>query len=86
MSLLARHAFRSKHRACFVGDPLESDRLRPLFLRWIGNRSNKSAFIAAGIDPDHGARWLSGGCLRDADQVTARILLSNSGIAPSPAG
>ena len=42
------------------GDPVESDRLRPLFLAYIGKRSQAAGLREAGIDYGHGMKWLAG--------------------------
>jgi len=38
----------------------ESDRLRPLFLAWVGKRSNAEGLREAGIPYNSGTAWLSG--------------------------
>ena len=45
------------------GDVAESDRLRPLFFRWLGNRSQATGLRLLGIDYGHGMRWAAGGVL-----------------------
>jgi hypothetical protein len=51
-----------------AGPANESDRLRPLFLVWVGKRSYAAALKAAGIDYGHGMKWLAGGILREEYQ------------------
>lgn len=64
------------------GDPAESDRLRPLFLAWIGRRSNGAGLVAAGIDHAHGMAWLAGTrILRDDYQRRVRDLLKQAAAA-----
>ena len=63
----------------------ESDRLRPMFLRWVGKRFNTAALRDAGIPTAHGIDWLGGGVvLDDRWQAIVRELLDASGICPSP--
>jgi hypothetical protein len=75
------------HRnACQGGDPVESDRLRPLFLAWCGaHRTSTKALADAGIDSRHGLAWIGGRrILRNDYQATLRRLLDEAGIARSP--
>lgn len=66
----------------YGGDPRESDRLRPLFLRWAGVRSNAAALRECGIDYGHGSAWLAGRTvLAKRHQETVRGVLEFAGIA-----
>jgi len=76
---------RPKQRASMGGNKSESDRLRPLFLRWVGQRFNSAALKSAGIPLAHGMAWLgSDTILRDCEQAKVRKLLDEAGIAGSP--
>jgi hypothetical protein len=67
------------------GDPIESDRLRDPFLRWVGKRSNRAALAEAGIDIVHGSAWLIGQRVLAARyQCKVRVLLDASGVEVSP--
>ncbi len=78
-------AMRPKQSANMGGNAAESDRLRPLFLRWIGKRANTTAIKAAGLPIGHATAWLNGPTiLRDVEQVKVRKLLDEAGIAGSP--
>lgn len=67
------------------GDPFESARLRPLFLRWIGNRTQAAGLKAAGIDYGHGMAWLAEKTvLRDEYQPIVRRLLEDADLLPRP--
>lgn len=70
-----------KQHANLAGSVYESDALRPLFLRWIGKRSNAAALRVAGLDYTHGMRWLAGGVLRADQQAIVREVLRQEGIA-----
>ena len=77
-----------KRTARMIGNRAEADRLRPLFLRWIGtDRSNATALAAAGIPHAHGSAWVSDDKnLSDEYQIVVRRLLDQAGIAVSPCG
>lgn len=63
------------------GDPVESARLRPLFLVWVGKRSNAAALKAAGIPYGHGANWLNDrSVLGEEHQKNVRRLLDEAGV------
>lgn len=69
------------------GDPVESKRLRPAFLRWVGNRETKEALAEAGIDYAHGTAWLGERTILRADyQTKVRTLLDAAGVELSPCG
>jgi hypothetical protein len=78
-------AIPPNRNACQGGDPVESARLRPLFLSWCGNRSSTEALAEAGIDRRHGQAWLGGRTiLRNVYQIALRGILDEAGIARSP--
>jgi hypothetical protein len=82
-----RMAHNPRIRAAQVkGDPFESARLRPYFLRWIGNRTQAAGLKVAGIDYCHGCAWLAEKTvLRDVYQPLVRRLLDEADLLPSPA-
>ncbi len=60
---IRRYKRRSLHNAKRDGQEAsnaESDRLRPLFLAWVGKRSNAEGLKEAGIPYNSGTAWLSG--------------------------
>jgi hypothetical protein len=75
-----------KRNANMGGDPVESDRLRPLFLAYIGRRANSTVFEEVGIPVGHGTAWIAGAILRDVYQAKVRAVLDKAGIAVSPCG
>lgn len=73
---------RPKRTAQMCGDPIESDRLRPAFLKWVGRRSAAAVFREIGIPTDHGSRWMSGRTLADRYQVIVRRAMGDAAGAP----
>jgi hypothetical protein len=72
-----------KRNANMGGDPVESDRLRPLFLAYIGRRANSTVFAEVGIPIGHGTAWTAGvTILRDVYQAKVRAVLGDEGGAP----
>lgn len=70
-----RTSYPSRH-ANQGGDPVESARLRPLFLVWLGNRSQTEGFRIAGIPYHHGTRWIGGyTILAESHQAAVRELI-----------
>lgn len=75
---IRRYRRRERHNAKpidAVADQAESDRLRPLFLSWVGRRSNADGMRAAGLPMNAGQAWLSGRTLAAEHQIAVRRVL-----------
>ncbi len=72
---------RTDHASAAV--QAESQRLLPLFLRWVGPRGTKEMLAQAGLPYGHAVAWLGGRvALRQEWQVVVRAILGDTGGAP----
>ena len=69
-------------RKCNIAIQRESDRLRPLFLRFCGRRHIRTVAATIGIDPRRAGAWVSGHNLAPDAQAVVRAALGDQGGAP----